>query len=56
MRWRDRLIGIALGLVIGVAAVVLFVFLGGDRAVDEPLLDDAPGIEREAPAEGDGSP
>jgi hypothetical protein len=37
----DRVIGILLGLVIGVVAVVLFVFLGSDEAIDAPSIDPA---------------
>lgn len=39
MSRSDRLIGILLGLVIGVVAVVLFVFLGSDEAIDAPSID-----------------
>ncbi len=53
MSWRDRTIGIALGLVIGVAAVILFVFLGGAGNIDEPSIDQPGAIERSAPTEGD---
>jgi hypothetical protein len=35
----DRLIGIVLGLVIGVVAVILFVFAGGGGSIDAPSLD-----------------
>lgn len=34
----DRLIGIVLGLVIGVVAVILFVFAGGGGSIDAPSL------------------
>jgi hypothetical protein len=36
---RDRAIGIAIGIVLGIAVIVLFVFLGGD-AIDAPSLGD----------------
>ena len=49
------MIGIALGLVIGVVAVVLFVFLGGASSLDAPSLDPPPGIEREADGPGSGA-
>jgi hypothetical protein len=39
--WRDRLLGILLGLVIGIAVVAVFVFVFSDDTVD------APSIERE---------
>ena len=50
------MIGIGLGLVIGVVAVVLFVFLGGPSSLDAPSLDSEGGIERSAPAEGSPPP
>ncbi len=56
MSRSDRVIGIGLGLVIGVVAVVLFVFLGGPSSLDAPSLDTEGGIERSAPAEGSPSP
>jgi hypothetical protein len=36
--WRDRAIGIALGVVAGVGIVVAFVFLLSDQTVDAPSL------------------
>lgn len=49
MNRNDRLLGIALGLVIGVVAVVLFVFGGGASSIDAPSLDlPAQGLERDA--------
>ena len=39
MTWGDRAIGIALGVVIGIVAVVLFVLLGSDDTIDAPSLD-----------------
>jgi hypothetical protein len=51
----DRLIGIALGLVIGVVAVILFVFLGGTEGLDPPALEGpSEAIEREASPGGGG--
>jgi len=45
--WGDRAIGIALGLVIGVVAVILFVFLGSQDTIDAPSIDrGSPPIER----------
>jgi NhaP-type Na+/H+ or K+/H+ antiporter len=35
----DRAIGIALGLVIGIVAVILFVFLGSEDTIDAPAVD-----------------
>ena len=39
MSRTDRAIGIALGLVIGVVALILFIFLGSEGAIDAPSLD-----------------
>ena len=41
MSRSDRLIGIALGLVVGVVALILFVFLGSGGTIDAPSLDEA---------------
>ena len=38
MRWRDRLIGVALGVALGLGVVVLFVFVYSERTVDAPSL------------------
>ena len=45
--WRDRIIGIVLGLVLGIAIVAVFVFVFSEETVDAPQLD------REAPQEQD---
>jgi uncharacterized membrane protein required for colicin V production len=45
--WRDRMVGIVLGLVIGVAIVAVFVFVFSEETVDAPSLDDAPALERD---------
>ncbi len=39
MSRSDRFIGIALGLVVGVVALILFIFLGSEGAIDAPSLD-----------------
>ena len=38
MRWRDRLIGIVLGLILGVGIVAGFVFLYSEDTVDAPSI------------------
>ena len=49
MSWGDRAIAIALGLVIGIAAVVLFVFLGSQETIDDPSVEQGePPVERPA--------
>ena len=37
-RHRDRVVGIALGIVLGLAVIVLFLFLGSRNTIDEPSL------------------
>jgi hypothetical protein len=37
-RIGDRVIGIALGIVLGLAVIVLFLFLGSRNTIDEPSL------------------
>ena len=59
MSRTDRTIGIVLGLIVGVVAVILFVFAGGSDSLDAPSLDskrpaEPGGIERQA--EPDGGP
>ena len=38
MRWRDRVIGVVLGLILGVGVVVAFVFVFSEQTVDAPSL------------------
>ena len=38
MGWRDRIIGIVLGVVVGVGLVVAFVFFLSEQTVDAPSL------------------
>lgn len=52
MSRSDRLIGIALGLVIGVVALILLLFLGSEDAIDAPSIDT--GTERSQPAQEPG--
>ena len=50
MRFGDRLIGIVLGLLLGVAIVVAFVFFGSREAIDAPSLSgDQPQTEATQP-------
>ena len=48
MSRTDRLIGIALGLVVGVVALILFIFLGSEGAIDAPSLDAKPAQSQSA--------
>ena len=38
MRWRDRVIGIVLGLILGVGIVTAFVFIYSEETVDAPSI------------------
>ncbi len=38
MRWRDRVIGIVLGLIVGVGIVTAFVFVYSEQTVDAPSI------------------
>jgi hypothetical protein len=38
VRWRDRVIGIVLGLILGVGIVTAFVFVYSERTVDAPSI------------------
>ena len=53
MSRSDRLIGIVLGLVVGVAALILFIFLGSEGSIDAPSLDDPPAQSQPAQGGGD---
>lgn len=58
MSRADRLIGIALGVVVGVAIVVIFVLTGGTEGIDAPSLENGrsgTGSERTQPVEGPGT-
>ncbi len=59
MSRTDRLIGITLGLVIGIAALVLFVFYGSSESIDAPSIDSTAPIEKpvdQRPNEDAGAP
>jgi hypothetical protein len=45
---RDLLIGIALGILLGIAVVMAFVFFGSRETIDAPSIDDKPSAERSA--------
>ena len=42
MLWRDRLLGIVLGVALGLGVIVLFVFVFSEQTVDAPSLSKAP--------------
>jgi hypothetical protein len=41
----DRAIGIALGVVLGVAVILIFLFLGSRSTIDEPSISNIPGAQ-----------
>ena len=50
-RVSDRAIGIALGIVLGLAVIVLFLFLGSRNTIDEPSIgNNVPSQTQTAPA------
>jgi hypothetical protein len=40
LRRGDRLLGVALGIVLGLAIVAIFVFVFSERTVDAPSIDE----------------
>ena len=46
MSRSDRLIGVAIGLVLGIALVIAFVFGGGSEEIDAPALNTPSQLER----------
>lgn len=46
MSRSDRAIGIVLGLLVGIVALILFVFLGSEETIDSPSIDTPPAQER----------
>jgi uncharacterized membrane protein required for colicin V production len=48
MRRGDRLIGIVLGLILGLAIVAVFVFVFSGETVDAPSIDKGTSTERSA--------
>ncbi len=47
MSWTERILGIALGVILGIAVVVVFVFVYSEQTVDAPSISDqAPNAHR----------
>ena len=44
-RAGDRVIGIVLGLLLGIAIILLFLFLGSRSTIDEPSISNIPGAQ-----------
>jgi uncharacterized membrane protein required for colicin V production len=47
---RDRVIGIVVGLILGIAVVAVFVFVFSEQTVDAPSIDHGNGGAMERPA------
>jgi hypothetical protein len=45
-------IGIALGILLGIAVVIIFVFYGSEETIDAPSIDDNPPAERPTAPQG----
>jgi uncharacterized membrane protein required for colicin V production len=45
--WRDRALGIFLGIVLGLAIVAVFVFVFSEDTVDAPSIDQAQPAEEQ---------
>jgi hypothetical protein len=56
VRWRDRVIGIVLGLILGVGIVIGFVFIYSERTVDAPSISAEGGGEARGGGRSSGSP
>jgi hypothetical protein len=56
VRWRDRVIGIVLGLILGVGIVTGFVFIYSEQTVDAPSISAEGGGEARGGGQGSGSP
>jgi hypothetical protein len=48
-RVGDRAIGIALGVVLGIAVILIFLFLGSRSTIDEPSINNIPGATQTQP-------
>jgi hypothetical protein len=51
MSRSDRAIGIVLGILIGIAALILFVFFGSSGSIDAPSLNTGSQAQVEQPAD-----
>ena len=56
MRWRDRVIGIVLGLILGVGIVTGFVFIYSEETVDAPSISAEGGGEARGGGQASGVP
>jgi hypothetical protein len=54
VRWTDRILGVALGLILGAGTVVVFVFVYSEQTVDAPSISDE-GQAARAGGDGPGS-
>jgi hypothetical protein len=52
----DRLIGIGLGVLLGIAVILLFLFLGSRNTIDEPSISTGPAQTQTQPSAPAGQP
>lgn len=50
MSRTDRVIGITLGLIVGIAALILFIFGGSGESIDAPSLHPTTSTSQSVPA------
>jgi hypothetical protein len=50
VRARDRAFGIALGILLGLAVIILYLFLGSRSTIDEPDISGSSTLEQTTPA------
>jgi hypothetical protein len=56
-RLGDRVVGIALGILLGIAVILLFLFLGSRSTIDEPSINNgATTVTQPATAAQQGQP
>jgi hypothetical protein len=56
VRWRDRVIGVVLGLILGVGIVIGFVFIYSEQTVDAPSISAGGGGQARGGGRSSGSP
>jgi hypothetical protein len=55
-RWTDRILGIAVGIVLGLGVLVYFVFVHSEGTIDAPKVDSSGSAESGQTLPGEGAP